>query len=626
MSEPEPDGFAPRASGPDADSEEAALWAAFSGAATDAAAASAWVALQARRLPVRTCAVIGASGTGETLEIVAVWPDHATVPAELSLSAREALTQGIPLVRSSPRGFHLAYALEGVPGWVAVAEVSAMPAPALLTALHALRWGAGWLVASRATRALEALRTRADRMETAARLAEEVSAQRDARGAAAALGAGLARAFRATYVAVALLRRGVLSEPFEWTAAGNLDPVPEPHIAADFLLRALEAGEPVHIQGKVAVDRGDEPAPDVAPERSSENGEAVRPAGEGAHGTPVPAACGLALPVLGAEAVVGAIYLQRGADAPWSEQDVVALREIGQRIALPLEAKPLARIAPVTRERRLFVALFGPVRLRLKLAIVSVLAATLVALGATGRYEVTAEGVIEGSAPLRVQVPFAGTLSEVYVRRGDAVRRGQVVARMDDTPLLVERTRLASERDRLLVLLRDVATGEEPATVDGLQARVAQLETALSQVEARIRQARVASPADGIIVSDAGAGRVNATMAGEELLVEVAPTQSYRVVLWVDEQALPEVREGQSGSLAVADAREPVAFTVTRLGGAVLPREGGRQARVEAEIEGGIGEAIRPGAGGLARIDAGNRKLLWIWWRRFEATVREWRQ
>lgn len=605
----------------DATSEEAALWAAFSCAETEAAAAAAWVALQARRLPLKTCAVLRHRTGDDALEIVAVWPDHLTLPGELSLSAREAVRQGVPLVRSAPRGFHLAYALNDGLRWVVVAEVAAMPAPALSAALHALRWGAGWLVAFHASRALRAVRAQADRLQIAVRLSGEIARRRDARAAASALAEGLAEAFGATYAAVGLLRRGALSEPVQWAAAGNPHPVPDQDIAADFLLRALEAGAPVPIEGSVAASReapggGREPG-------SPPGGEPQESGARAGPGTPVPAACGLALPLVGPDAVTGAVYVQRGADAPWSPDEVAAIEAIAHQVAPLVQGKPLGRVAPVTRERRLFVALFGPVRLRLKLAIVSVLAAALVAIGATGRYAVPAEGVVEGAAPKTVVTPFDGTLSEVYVRRGDAVRRGQIVARMDDTQLLIERSRLAAERDQVLMALRAANFDDDPDAAQRLQRRLMELEAAQGRLETRLKQVRIVSPVDGIVVSDFGAIRVNGAVAGDELLIEVAPAQNYRLVLWVDQKEVAQIREGQSGTLAVPDERQPVAFTIKRLTDTVVPRDGRRRVRVDAEIEGGIGAHVRPGATGDAQVDVGNRKLIWIWWRRLEAFLDE---
>jgi multidrug efflux pump subunit AcrA (membrane-fusion protein) len=59
----------------------------------------------------------------------------------------------------------------------------------------------------------------------------------------------------------------------------------------------------------------------------------------------------------------------------------------------------------------------------------------------------SAAAVMEGAPPRTVSAPFQGVLAELAVRRGDTVKRGQLLARMDDRELQLERLRLGAARD-----------------------------------------------------------------------------------------------------------------------------------------------------------------------------------
>jgi len=584
--------------------EEAALWAAFSSATSGEAAAGPWTQLQARRLPgARACAVFRA--VAPALELVAAWPATQTLPRDLPESAREGQEQGVALVRSAIRGFHLICPLPGEGGWVAAAEVAPLSAAELQTALESLHWGVGWLEAARAAEAGHGAIARNERLELAARLAENVARERDAASASMALAAGVGATFGATVVTVGVLRRGRLSVTAQWRNTDN--PVEgEPATAAVGTVGAVDLlpvlQSVLDVRHALRVERH-EVAGEEPPEQSP---AAIELLAAHAH------VCALPLP--GPETVAGAIVVQRLAGGPFSDEEVAGLETIALQAAPLIEAKPLARPVPVTRERRVFVALFGPVRMKLKLVLVAILAGALVMLGATGRYGVPVEGAIEGAQPRVLAAPFGGLLGEVLVRRGDAVTRGQMIARMDDTQLQLERTRLAAERAQLATVTREARQIRDRAATEALDARLKDVDARLRITEERLARTRVLSPTDGIVVGGAGLGVGGSNVASGQSLVEIASVDSYRLVLWVDERDLTLMREGQAGTLVLAGDSTELPFTVKRLTGVAAFRSARNMVRVEAHLQ-DMSEQVRPGAEGTGEVDVGKRKVVWIWWR-----------
>lgn len=202
----------------------------------------------------------------------------------------------------------------------------------------------------------------------------------------------------------------------------------------------------------------------------------------------------------------------------------------------------------------------------------------------------------------------------MLVRRGDAVSRGQLVARMDDREMQVERDRLDAERTKVEQLAREARDVRDRGVTESLDTRQKDLEARLRTLDERLARTRITSPTDGIVVGGAGLDAAQGSVEPGQSIVEVVPIDSYRLVLWVEERDLAMLREGQAGSLSLPGEAVALPFTIKRLTGVAASLDGRNRVRVEAQME-GMNESSTPGAQGIGRIDVGTRKLVWIWWR-----------
>lgn len=155
-------------------------------------------------------------------------------------------------------------------------------------------------------------------------------------------------------------------------------------------------------------------------------------------------------------------------------------------------------------------------------------------------------------APQDVVLAFeeGGTVDAIFVREGDAVSRGDVIARLDTRILQQEKARLVANRDaiaaqvelsrrtnaRQMQLLKDGHVAQQRVDETSLQlaqlaASLAELEAALVQVDIRLSKAVIIAPFSGRVgdrLVDAGA--VVGGGAGVVRLLEDAPAR-YRVAL-----------------------------------------------------------------------------------------------
>ena len=138
----------------------------------------------------------------------------------------------------------------------------------------------------------------------------------------------------------------------------------------------------------------------------------------------------------------------------------------------------------------------------------------------------------------------------------------------------------------------------------------AQAQRALA--EDKLAKAELTAPFDALVVSGDLSQHIGSPVEQGKVLFELAPLDLYRVILKVDERDIRAVVVGQSGSLVLSGlTEERLPFKVKNI--SVPEASDGRNVfRVEAELEQSR-LALRPGMQGVAKIDVGQRSLLWIW-------------
>jgi RND family efflux transporter MFP subunit len=267
-------------------------------------------------------------------------------------------------------------------------------------------------------------------------------------------------------------------------------------------------------------------------------------------------------------------------------------------------------------------ALIGPRRPVLKLlALVLALAVAGLSI-ATGPFRVTAKAVLEGEVQRAAVAPFQGYVASAPFRAGDTVRKGDILARLDDADLRLEQLKAESELQKLNEQERAALARHDRTAIGVATAQIAQAEAQLKLANEKLARTNVAAPIDGIIISGDLSHMLGSPVEEGKVLFEIAPLDHYRLALAVDEGDIGYVAPGLSGSLVLtgeSDTRIP--FIIEKTTSVSTPQEGRNSFRVEARL-GDAPVALRPGMEGVGKIEIGERRLVWVWSRTLLSRLR----
>ncbi|MCA9132308.1 MAG: efflux RND transporter periplasmic adaptor subunit [Planctomycetales bacterium] len=222
------------------------------------------------------------------------------------------------------------------------------------------------------------------------------------------------------------------------------------------------------------------------------------------------------------------------------------------------------------------------------------------------------ECTVEPASKSFVASPIDGRIQDVAVRPGDVVRRGDLLARLDDEPLRWELS--AAQADyQAASKRRDAAL----ATRAGGEQRLAQLEQerislTIESLEQQLQRLELRSPTDGIIVQGDWFQSDGAPVSRGDMLFEIAPMERMQIEIHLSTDDLARIDVGDTATVRV-DAAPGAKWSadLTRIDprGKVIDSEVVFAAEIEVDNS---AHQLRPGMRGTARLSAGSQTIGWL--------------
>jgi hypothetical protein len=314
---------------------------------------------------------------------------------------------------------------------------------------------------------------------------------------------------------------------------------------------------------------------------------------------------------------VGALLAEWRSAAPPSEPQLALLDSVAGVIGPLLALSQRAERSWTTRTADLLRSAWSRMTRRNdplpKLLAVALVAALAVAAWLPLAYRVGAPARIEGAVQRVVAAPMDGFLHKNHVRPGDTVHAGDLLVELADQDLVLEQRKweaaLTQHENGFAAALARADRAQFVIT----QGKAGEARAQLDLVRQQLARTRLLAPIDGVVIKGDLSQALGAPVQRGDALLTLAPVERFRLIVDVDERDIASVKPGQTGQLALASLpAETLGFVVERVTPVAAVRDGRNAFEVEARLL-AAAPLLRPGLQGVAKIDAGERSLAWIW-------------
>ena len=244
---------------------------------------------------------------------------------------------------------------------------------------------------------------------------------------------------------------------------------------------------------------------------------------------------------------------------------------------------------------------------------------------------VTSSVTFSGAIAARYDMPIAnegdtGRIVAVYVEAGDHVKRGQILAKIDDSVMVQQVNRLAASLEQAkaqaalsaaeykraqgveaagALSAEDIEKRRATAVTDAANVKVVAAQ--LAEAEARLGRTRISAPVEGTVLTrNAEVGQIAAP--GGSTLFRVASGGEVEMRGQIAEQDLAQVKVGQPATVYLTGIARPFSGSVRLLGAVIDPATRLGDIRITLKPD----PALRPGAfaRGQVAVDKAQRPVL----------------
>ncbi len=270
-----------------------------------------------------------------------------------------------------------------------------------------------------------------------------------------------------------------------------------------------------------------------------------------------------------------------------------------------------ARLASSLREK--FGRVFGSEHTGIKIIVVLIAAALGTAIFGHFPYRVKAPVILRTDDLTYLTAPFDGHIERVLVRVGDEVEEGEELLSLDQTQLLLREAELIAEKNRYSSEFEKARGAGSPADMRITQALYDQSAARHELVRYQLDRSVVRAPFSGIIVGGDLKERVGSPVRQGDMLFKLARIERLYAELKVSETDIHQIEQLLEGEIALASRpEETYRIEVFRMEPIAVPEEKGNVFIVHADFPTGPQEWWRPGMTGVAKLNIGDRSLIWI--------------
>ncbi len=284
----------------------------------------------------------------------------------------------------------------------------------------------------------------------------------------------------------------------------------------------------------------------------------------------------------------GLVALRQRAERPWHVQAWAWCRGVVARLWAPND--PMAKVAALGAALVLVGLLAVPVS-----------------------YRVGAPVRVEGAQQQVLAAPLDGYIRHALVRPGDAVSRGMVLLEMADQDLLLEQRKWESNLAQSENGFASALARGDRAQFIIHQGKATEAQAQLDLVRQQLGRTRLIAPVDGVVIKGDLTQSMGAPVQRGDVLLTLVPKEAHRLIMAVDERDIASLQPGMRGLITLAALPgEALPMVVERITPVASVSQGRNAFEVEAKLT-SDSAVLRYGMQGVAKVEVGNRSVLWIW-------------
>lgn len=310
----------------------------------------------------------------------------------------------------------------------------------------------------------------------------------------------------------------------------------------------------------------------------------------------------------------GVLLLER--TTAFSEHDALALRVVADQVARRLDDLRThdrwfgARWAAALREKA--AGFLGPKHTWLKLGAVLGCILLLFATFVPLPYRVEATFIVRAEKLLHLPAPFDGYLGTVRVRPGDLVKAGDELLSLDVSDLQIELASALAEKQRYASEAEKAEADRKLSDLRAARAMETQAEARVNLIRYRIARAKMSAPFEGVVVEGDLRERLGAPVRAGDVLLKISQLEGLYVEMRVPERDIDLIAQSRTADIAFAARPEDTfAVRIDRIEPSAMSERDGSVFVLRGSM-GDRADWLRPGMTGVAKVEAGQRSLLWM--------------
>ena len=267
--------------------------------------------------------------------------------------------------------------------------------------------------------------------------------------------------------------------------------------------------------------------------------------------------------------------------------------------------------------RKMFATILGPTHTWAKLAAIGLFLALFFLTVAKGPFRPDAPFVLETVQQQVIPAPFDGYLKTVEVDVGQTVQQDtSVLATLDTAELRLQLAAANADKAGYLKQVSAAMRDNETAQAQIAQANADKAQAQIDLLEFQISRSQLTTPLGGMVVKGDLKRQIGAPVRTGDILFEVCPIESIRAQLLVPDDLVLYMEVGQEGRLATASYPDkPIRFVIERID----PMAEVVNQRNVFKVRARLTETypwMRPGMEGVAKVEVGRKRYVWIWTRK----------